>query len=66
VFKDLEIDTPVTVQSLLKSVDKDKKKADGYSDDMSLSVTKLPASTFMASDNPAMILQNAYEVKSNP
>jgi AdoMet-dependent rRNA methyltransferase SPB1 len=62
VFKELETEAPVTVQSLLRSVDKEKKKADGYSDDMSFNASRLPASTFMASDNPALALQNAYEV----
>lgn len=62
VFKELETEAPVTVQSLLKSVEKNKQKAEGYADDFSILHTKLPVSVFMASDTPAVILQNAYEI----
>lgn len=62
VFKELETEAPITVQTLLKSVDKNKPKAEGYADDVSILHTKLPASVFIASDTPAVILQNAYEV----
>lgn len=64
VFKELETEAPVTIQSLLKSTDKTKKKAEGYPDDTSVLYTKLPASVFMSSDMPATILQNANEVKN--
>lgn len=61
----MDTKAPVTVQSLLKSVDKVKKsKAEGYPEDTNILHTKLPASVFMASENPALILQDAYEVSS--
>ncbi|XP_065210276.1 pre-rRNA 2'-O-ribose RNA methyltransferase FTSJ3 [Planococcus citri] len=63
VFKELDVEKPVTVQSLLKSVDSTKKsKAEGYDDDAVVLHTKLPASVFMSSDNPAAVLQNAFEI----
>lgn len=43
-------------------MEKNKQKAEGYADDFSILHTKLPVSVFMASDTPAVILQNAYEV----
>ena len=63
VFKELEAKPPITVKDLLKSAeDMKKSKAEGYPEDMSILHTKLPASVFMASDSPAVLLQDAYEV----
>lgn len=63
MFKELEAEPRITFKDLIKSAESQKKKkADGYPDDMSVLHTKVPASLFLASDSPASLCQNAYEV----
>ncbi|KAK7573880.1 hypothetical protein V9T40_011071 [Parthenolecanium corni] len=52
VFKELEAEPRITFKDLIKSAE----------NDMSVLHTKVPASLFLASDSPASLCQNAYEI----
>lgn len=50
----------------LDSETKSKKpKAEGYPDNTTILFKQLPVSTYMSCKNPAIALQDAYEVSSN-
>lgn len=58
VFKEIEAAPEVSLR-----LGKEKKaKVEGYPDDTTILHTKLNASTFMQCENPAISLQNAYEI----
>lgn len=42
-----------------------KPKAEGYPDNTTILFKQLPVSTYMTCKNPAIALQDAYEVKIN-
>ncbi|XP_050533670.1 pre-rRNA 2'-O-ribose RNA methyltransferase FTSJ3 [Daktulosphaira vitifoliae] len=59
VFKDLEVKPQVKLDSESKSK---KTKAEGYPDNTTILFKQLPVSTYMACKNPAIALQDAYEI----
>ncbi|XP_050436886.1 pre-rRNA 2'-O-ribose RNA methyltransferase FTSJ3 [Adelges cooleyi] len=60
VFKDLEVKPQVKLDSESKS--NKKPKAEGYPDNTTLLFKQLPVSTYMSCKNPAIALQDAYEI----
>jgi len=60
VFKDLEVKPQVKLDSESKT--SKKPKAEGYPDNTTILFKQLPVSTYMTSKNPAITLQDAYEI----
>lgn len=60
VFKDLEVKPQVKLDSESKT--SKKPKAEGYPDNTTILFKQLPVSTYMTCKNPAIALQDAYEI----
>ncbi|XP_025404796.1 pre-rRNA processing protein FTSJ3 [Sipha flava] len=60
VFKDLEVKPQVKLDSESKT--SKKPKAEGYPDNTTILYKQLPVSTYMTYKNPAIALQDAYEI----
>ncbi|XP_060839397.1 pre-rRNA 2'-O-ribose RNA methyltransferase FTSJ3 [Rhopalosiphum padi] len=60
VFKDLEVNPQVKLDSESKT--QKKPKAEGYPDNTTILFKQLPVSTYIQAKNPAIALQDAYEI----